>query len=126
MAAPKLKAGIVEEKLRELSGNLAAVGRALGVTRQAVSAFVIKHPSLVKVAEECRETFVDNVESALYREALNGNVTAQIFILKTQGKGRGYVERQELEHSGEITAKVVRIPIKQSKEEWEQQQSNNE
>ncbi len=96
MPAPKLIAKEVESKLRELSGNFAAVGRALGVTRQAVCIFVNKRPNLKAVTEECRETFVDNVESAIYKEALNGNVTAQIFILKTLGKSRGYVERQEV------------------------------
>jgi len=99
MPAAKLKAEEVEAKLRELSGNFSAVGRALGVTRDAVSKFVKKRPKLKEVAQECRETFVDNVESAIYKEALNGNVTAQIFILKTLGKDRGYVEKHELEHS---------------------------
>ena len=72
------------------------MARTFGVTRQAVSRFVNQHPALKAVADECRETFVDNVESALYKEALGGNVTAQIFILKTLGKTRGYVERQEI------------------------------
>ena len=98
MPAPKLKAEEVEAKLRELSGNFAAVGRALGVTRSAVSLFVSKRPTLKAIADECRETFLDNVESAIYKEALGGNVTAQIFILKTLGKSRGYVEKVQIEN----------------------------
>jgi hypothetical protein len=39
---------------------------------------------------------LDNAETALYDDALNGNTTALIFFLKTQGKSRGYTERQEL------------------------------
>ncbi|PKM70616.1 MAG: PBSX family phage terminase large subunit, partial [Firmicutes bacterium HGW-Firmicutes-18] len=39
---------------------------------------------------------VDNVESVLYNKALEGDTTSVIFFLKTQGKGRGYVERQEV------------------------------
>ena len=102
MSAPKLKAEEVEAKLRELAGNFSAVARALGVTRSAVSLFVSKREKLKAIAEECRETFVDNVESAIYKEALNGNVTAQIFILKTLGKDRGYVEKHQIEHGGHI------------------------
>src|SRR5262245_29234768 len=96
MPAAKLKADAVEAALRTYNGNLASVGRALGATRSAVCMFVNRHPKLKEVAHECRETFVDNVESAIYREALDGNVTAQMFILRTIGKDRGYVERQEV------------------------------
>ncbi len=46
--------------------------------------------------DDIREISVDNVESALYKSAIEGNTTAQIFYLKTQGKNRGYVERQEI------------------------------
>jgi|SRR5262245_35220994 len=96
MPAAKLKADEVEAALRQYAGNLASVGRALGATRSAVCMFVNRNEKLKQVAIECRETFVDNVESAIYKEALNGNVAAQIFILKTIGKSRGYVERQEV------------------------------
>ena len=53
-------------------------------------------PTLRTAIDDARETMVDNVESALYREVLNGNVTAMIFWLKTQGKRRGWVERTEI------------------------------
>lgn len=92
----KLTIKKVEEALRKWSGNMAAVGRQCGVTRQGVWDFVQKHDKLKEVQTELRETFVDNIESGLYSEAIKGNVTAQIFILKTLGRNRGYVERQEL------------------------------
>ena len=50
----------------------------------------------MEVLQSSRETMLDNAETALYDEALNGNTTALIFFLKTQGKSRGYTERQEL------------------------------
>lgn len=96
--AGKLKVEEVEAKLRELSGNFSAVARALGVSRIAVWKFINRRPKLKEVAEECRQTFIDNVESSIYKEALNGNVTAQIFILKTLGKSRGYIEKMQIEH----------------------------
>ena len=39
---------------------------------------------------------LDNTESALYVAALRGEAWAVCFLLKTQGKSRGYVERAEL------------------------------
>src|SRR5687768_12405268 len=104
----------VEDALRELDGNMAAVGRKLGISRQGVWDFVQHHEALQKVVAEVKETFIDDIEGALYRGAKNGNTTAQIFILKTQGRGRGYVER--FEQSGpdgqpiEVVVKHVERP----------------
>ena len=80
----------------EYSGNLSAVSRALGVNRLTVYRFMAKHPTVKQALDEAREKMIDNVESKLYSKALDGDTTAMIFFLKTQGKGRGYVERQEV------------------------------
>lgn len=86
----------VTKTLEECKGNMAAVGRTLKVTRQAVWDFCDKHDELKAFQRQLRESFVDTVESGLYTNAENGNVTAQIFILKTIGRDRGYVERHEI------------------------------
>lgn len=80
----------------EYSGNLSAVSRALGVNRLTVYRFMEKHPTVKQSLSEAREKMIDNVESKLYSKALDGDTTAMIFFLKTQGKARGYVERQEV------------------------------
>jgi hypothetical protein len=71
----------VAEKLREFKVNKSAVARAFSVSRNAVHRFTLRHPELIEVVNECRETFVDNVESAIYTGALAGSVPSQIFIL---------------------------------------------
>src|SRR5262245_7665780 len=88
-----LKADELAEKLRECHGNMAACGRAFGVTRNAVWKYIQSRPSLLEVARECRETMIDHAESALYRAVLAGEAWAVCFILKTQAKNRGYVEK---------------------------------
>jgi hypothetical protein len=95
-----LSAKIVEAKLRELGGNMAAVARALGVTRGAVFIFVRDHPTLKRVMLDCREARIDVAESALDRAVLNGEGWAISLTLKTIGKDRGYIERQEVENLG--------------------------
>jgi hypothetical protein len=90
----------VAEKLRELHGNLAAIGRAFGVTRAAVYNFVHRHPSLRAICHECREVMKDNAESVLYHSVLAGESWAVCFFLRTQGRDRGYVERQEMAGEG--------------------------
>ncbi len=49
--------------------------------------------------DQVLETQVDKVESALLKRISNEDTTAIIFYLKCKGKGRGYIERQEVQHS---------------------------
>jgi hypothetical protein len=85
----------VAEQIRAYNGNLAAVGRHFGVTRQSVHKFVNDHPALRAVVAECRESMKDHAESSLYRAVLAGEAWAVCFYLKTQAKDRGYIERYE-------------------------------
>ncbi len=112
----KLTATAVEEKLREYNGNMAAVGRALGVTRVSVFQFVQRHPTLQQVMLDCRETRVDTAESALDRAVLNGEGWSISLTLKTIGKNRGYVEQTETIHSGAIQAEVTQILVSNREE----------
>ena len=92
----KLTAEAVTAAIRDMNGNISAVARRLGVCRQTVYSYIERHPSVKDVLAEARETMIDNAESALYRAVLNGEAWAVCFFLKTQGKSRGYVERQEV------------------------------
>lgn len=85
----------VADSLRKHRGCQADVARAFKVTRQAVNKYINEHPELREVEQECKEVFVDEVEQALFENAESGNVAAQIFILKTKGKKRGWIERED-------------------------------
>jgi hypothetical protein len=90
-----LQVKLMAAKLREVHGNIAAAGRHFGVNRTAAWRFVHKHPSLVEILHECRETMKDMAESVLYRQVLDG-VEGQVrFFLSAQAKDRGYVNRTE-------------------------------
>ena len=61
-----------------------------------------------KFRQECddiQEAAVDYVESQLFKNIEQGNITGQIFYLKTKGKHRGYIEKTEVqqETTGSIT-----------------------
>ena len=64
----------------------------------------------VEFAKEVREIeniALDFAESQLHSQMKDGSTSATIFYLKTKGKKRGYVERQELDVStGENPFKV--------------------
>jgi GTP cyclohydrolase II len=86
----------IEKALRDKRGNVSAAAKALDLSRTSLYERIHKSDKLQEVLTESRETMLDNAETALYDDALNGNTTALIFFLKTQGKSRGYTERQEL------------------------------
>src|SRR5262245_23268182 len=71
-------------------GNMAAVARHYGVSRQAVWDFVSRRAGLEAVARECRESMKDDGEGALYAAVLKGEAWAVCFC---QAKGRGYTLR---------------------------------
>src|SRR5262249_10925278 len=113
MKKQRLTAAGVEDLLRQCRGNLAWVGRRLGVSRQAVWKFVGKRPALKEVAVDLREEMKDFVENQLYEAALRGEPWAVVFYLKTQAKDRGTTTRVET-HKGvtdEQTAGIVRAAL---------------
>ena len=86
----------VEQHIEPTKGNVAAIARALGTSRGTVWNRIQASPALQTLLSDARETMLDNAESALYRAVLGGEAWAVCFFLKTQGKRRGYVERQEV------------------------------
>lgn len=79
-------------------GNIAAIARVLGVSRGTIYNRIAESPTLAAAFDDASESFVDAVESALFDNALDGNVAAQIFIMKAhpKSKRRGWGERQEI------------------------------
>lgn len=49
--------------------------------------------------DDIQNIAIDFVESELFKQIKDGNVTAMIFYLKTKAKKRGYIERAEIDHS---------------------------
>lgn len=104
----------LEALIREHKGNLASVARYLGYrSRGTIHARVKASPVLQAAVEDARESFVDDVETRLYEEAMNGNITAMIFILKANpaAKRRGWSERTELTGSNGDRLGVIGIEI---------------
>ncbi|NIQ13323.1 MAG: hypothetical protein GTO02_02600 [Candidatus Dadabacteria bacterium] len=58
--------------------------------------------------KEMENITLDFVESQLHKQIKEGSTSATIFYLKTKGKVRGYIERQEIDHSGNVNLPVIR------------------
>jgi hypothetical protein len=98
---------------------MAAIGRAFGVSRQAVSKFISTHPELQARYEDNVEGILDNAESALHRAVLAGEPWAIKYVLSTRGKNRGYVERTEHKHAGPVGIDLTEVIVRTREEAQE-------
>lgn len=92
--------------LKGSMGNISMAARNLGMARSYISQVVNSDPELLQIALDARESMVDNAESALALAVNRGEAWAVCFLLKTQGKGRGYVERLETKTESKVTVSM--------------------
>ena len=90
----------VAAALRSSGGIVTTAAGQLGVSHGAVFGYLKRHPELEEVRQEAIEATLDVAEGELLQQIKNGNLTAIIFFLKCKGKGRGYIERQQIEQTG--------------------------
>lgn len=110
----------LEKALRDLDANFTQVARRLKVSRQAVYD-AVKRYEMQAVVDECREEMVDIAENALHNLVRNEHASAIMFYLRTMGKGRGYVERQETTGANGDAIKIQSIdtpPRATNIEDW--------
>ena len=88
-------------------GNVKQACDKMKVARQTHYNWIEQDEYYRTRVEEIREMRLDFAESALMTLIKEGNVAATIFFLKTQGKKRGYVERQEV--TGTDGAPIIEI-----------------
>lgn len=99
-------------------GNISHVARLLGVDRSTLHLRINKSAKLQQIVMDARERMVDDAESALHAAILQRDGWAVCFTLKTIGRTRGYIEKQEIEHSGTINQiQVVEVVAPQAKPE---------
>lgn len=98
----KITVADVEPLIEDCRGNVAVIARRLGVSRSTVQLRIEESSTLQARLRDARETKIDDAEDTLFRKAQEGDTACLIFLLKTQGRRRGYSERHEVEHSGKI------------------------
>lgn len=88
--------------LEQTLGVVTHACQKTGVNRKTFYDWLQQDPEFRQQVEDINNVVLDFAESKLYSQIKENNTTATIFFLKTKGKHRGYVEKQEIEHSGEI------------------------
>jgi len=77
-------------------GLISGVATALGCEPITVRRYADRHPTVAAALIEARNAMLDVAEASLFRQIGAGEGWAVKYYLSTQGKARGYVERQEL------------------------------
>lgn len=86
------------EALQKNLGNITLACKACGIeSRQTFYNYLQNDPEFAKAVEAVNESALDFAEGKLMQLINNGDTTATIFFLKTKGKKRGYIEKQEIE-----------------------------
>ena len=115
------------EKLNSCNGNYSLIAQRCGVVRSTITLYFKSHPDLKKLADNEREKIVDLAEAKLPQRISEGSDTLIWKVLSTKGKERGYGEKTELEHSGQInTNKPSANELKELYEECKDGESNQE
>ena len=89
------------EALEKHLGVVTSACREVGVSRVTYYDYYNNDPEFKKAVDELSNVALDFAESQLHKRISQGDTTGIIFYLKTKGKNRGYIEKQQFEHSGE-------------------------
>ena len=89
-----------EQLLQALTKSLGIVSTAcasVGMSRTTYYKYYNEDKDFKTLVDDISDVAIDFAESKLFDLMREGNPTAIIFYLKTKGKKRGYVEKQELD-----------------------------
>jgi hypothetical protein len=94
---PTSKKEAMLEALELSLGIVSTAAKKANVDRSMHYDWLKSDPEYKAAVESIQESVIDFAESHLYKLVKEGNPAATIFYLKTKGKKRGYIERQEIE-----------------------------
>ena len=104
------------EALEKSLGVVTTACKSAQVARSTFYDYMAKYPEFKKSVEDISEIALDFAESKLHQQISEGNTTATIFYLKTKGKKRNYIERQEIQHDAKLESKLIEWKPAKSKE----------
>ena len=98
------------EALVKSLGVITTACKSTGIARRTHYDWLLADPEYKIRYEAIPDIVIDFGEHHLHKLIKKGNTAATIFFLKTKGKKRGYIERQEIETTGDnmFNVEIVR------------------
>lgn len=95
---------LIEQAIIKYRGNLSNAADSLGTTRHVLRRILDNSEHLTTVLEDCRLRKIEAIEDCVYDRAAESQDTAlQAFVLKTQGRNRGW-DQSEAQHAAKDIA----------------------
>lgn len=112
------KPRITKEKIRAAliasKGLVYLAAKSVGCSARTVYNYLKKYPDLMEIADEQNGQMGDFAEGKLFKAIEKGEAWAIAFYLRTKHRRRGYVEKQELEHTGKDGGAIEIADARQS------------
>ena len=89
----------VVDALEKSLGVVTTACKIAEVSRTQFYQWLKDDEDFAKKVKEIENVTLDFVESQLHKQIKENSTAATIFFLKTKGKKRGYIERQEIDHT---------------------------
>ena len=95
--------------LTESLGIVTIACKKVGISRQSHYDWYKEDENYRNAVDDLSDVALDFAESMLHKQIQDKDTAATIFFLKTKGKKRGYIERQEVTGAGgkDLTATIL-------------------
>ena len=104
------------EALEKSLGIVTTACKKVGIGRTTYYDWYNNDSDFKEKVDDLKNVALDFAESQLHKQIQDNSTSATIFYLKTQGKKRGYIERQEVDlSSGNEQINKIEIEIVESK-----------
>ena len=100
------------EAIKDTGGIMSRIADKLGCSWHSAEKHVNKNEVAKQAYKDERQGLIDDSENVIRNAVKGGDVQSAKFVLMTLGKNRGYTERQEVEHSGDMSITINRHPVK--------------
>lgn len=115
---------VIAELIIKHTGNISRVADALGSNRYVIQRIVANDEELKILVAQQRERQLDELEQSCFDRAIETNdTTLQLFLLKTQGKARGYEQSEAQNAAKDIATAAFDFIVNKSKNPAESNRS---
>jgi AcrR family transcriptional regulator len=105
----KIKKDQLIQAIKAFKGNVTDIASSLGISRQTFYNYADQDNEIHDLWMDQRQVIIDLAESKLLKLIDQENPQVIMFALKTLGKDRGYIEKQEVDQTNK-TVNIIEVP----------------